>query len=127
MQKLPRDPSTGFQGGGDAQLSQNTGMPQTMMATAQVPASSSTSTASSAGGAMASLRTNPSDKNVMGGNNMSSADPAMIGMPNDAVMNSRLANNTLGMAGGNHSQHVMDFRSLNAIGKVEGRSNSKTS
>ena len=62
LQKLPRDPSTGFQGGGDGQqMSNQSAAPQTMMATAQVPASSSTSTASSIGGPMVSLRSNLSD------------------------------------------------------------------
>lgn len=99
-----------------------------MMATAQVPASSSTSTASSTGGgAMASLRTNLSEKNITVGSNMSAAEATMMGASNEVVINNRLANNNVAIASGNHSQQVMDFRSLNAIGKVGARSNSKTS
>ena len=130
IQKLPRDPSTGFQGGGGSdgqQIAHTTGMPQTMIATAQVPASSSTSTASSGGGAMVSLRTNISEKNAVGANIMSGADPPMIGAPNDAVLSSRLPSHNIGIPGGNHSQPIVDFRSLNTMGKVEARSHSKTS
>ena len=125
---MPRDPSTGFQGGGGndvQQISQTTGMPQTMIATAQVPASSSTSTASSGGGAMISLRTKTSEKNAIGTNILT--DPPMIGATSDAVLNSRLPNNNIGIPGGNHPQPIVDFRSLNAMGKVEARSHSKTS
>ena len=98
-----------------------------MVATAQVPASSSTSTASSGGGAMVSSRTIQSEKNAVGSSMMPGVDPPMIGTPNDAVLNSRIVNNTVGIAGGNHSQTIIDFRSLNTMGKVEGRSHSKTS
>ena len=76
---------------------------------------------------MASLRTNQTEKNIAVGNNMSASEATMIGEPNEAVINNRLANNVAGIASGNHSQPVMDFRNLNAIGKVGARSNSKTS
>ena len=108
-------------------MPQTTGLPQTMLATAQVPASSSTSTASSTGGVMASLRTNLPEKNTAGGHNMSAAEATMIGTQHEAVINNRLANNNVGIASEKHSPQVMDFRSLNAMGKVGGRSNSKTS
>ena len=98
-----------------------------MMATAQVPASSSTSTASSTGGQIVSLRTNLSEKNVMGGHSILGTEPTMIGKPSEVAMNSRVANNNIGVGNGGHSQQLMDFRGLNTLGKNEGHSNSKTS
>ena len=125
LQKLPRDPSTGFQGGGDGpQMQQSNAHPQTMVATAQVPASSSTSTASSIGGPMISLRSNLSDNTNVGGVNQS-----MAGAINETGMNQRIGNHPmLGVGNNNPPQNqVMDFRSLNTMGKLDGRSNSKTS
>ena len=95
-----------------------------MVATAQVPASSSTSTASSIGGPMVSLRSNLSDNTNVGGVNQS-----MTGAINETGMNQRIGNHPmLGIGNNNPPQNqVMDFRSLNTIGKLDGRSNSKTS
>lgn len=98
--------------------------PQSMVATAQVPASSSTSTASSIGGPMVSLRSNLSDNTNVGGVNQS-----MTGAINETGMNQRIGNHPmLGIGNNNPPQNqVMDFRSLNTVGKLDGRSNSKTS
>ena len=94
-------------------MSQNTGLPQTMMATAQVPAPSSTSTTSSTGGLMASLRPNLSEKSMGVGNNMSVSETILMGASNKAVINNRMANNNFGMASGKHSQQqALDFRNL---------------
>ena len=79
-------------------MSQNTGLPQTMMATAQVPAPSSTSTTSSTGGLMASLRPNLAEKSMGVGNNMSVSETILMGASNKAVINNRMANNNFGMA-----------------------------
>ena len=106
-------------------MSNPSAVPQTMMATAQVPASSSTSTVSSIGGPMVSLRSNLSDHTNNGGG----GNQTMIGSINEAGINSRMGNNPMmgGVNSNSSQQQVMDFRSLNTMGKMDGRSNSKTS
>ena len=111
---MPRDPSTGFQGGGGdiQQPSNNTGLPQTMAATAQVPAPSSTSTTSSTAAGMISLRGNISENNTTG-MNMSGAE-RMIGQQNDIAINNRVLNTqNIGTTSIGHSQQVIDFRNAN--------------
>ena len=112
---MPRDPSTGFQGGGGdiQQSSNNTGLPQTMAATAQVPAPSSTSTTSSTAAGMISLRGNISENNATG-MNMSGAENRMTGQQNDAALNNRVLNTqNIGNSSIGHSQQVIDFRNAN--------------
>ena len=112
---MPRDPSTGFQGGGGdiQQSSNNTGLPQTMAATAQVPAPSSTSTTSSTAAGMISLRGNISENNTTG-MNMSGAENRMIGQHNDIAINNRVLNTqNIGTTSIGHSQQVIDFRNAN--------------
>ena len=66
----------------------------------------------------------------MGGSNMSRTDPPLIGTMNEPGINNRMGNPSI-LGGGNNNpqsqQQVMDFRSLNTMGKLDGRSNSKTS
>ena len=112
---MPRDPSTGFQGGGGdiQQSSNNTGLPQTMVATAQVPAPSSTSTTSSTAAGMISLRGNLSENNTTG-MNMSGAENRMTGQQNDTTLNNRVLNTqNIGTTSIGHSQQVIDFRNAN--------------
>ena len=73
---------------------------------------------------MVSLRSNLSDNTNVGGVNQS-----MTGAINETGMNQRIGNHPmLGIGNNNPPQNqVMDFRSLNTIGKLDGRSNSKTS
>ena len=107
-------------------MAHNSGLPQAMMASAQVPASSSTSTASSIGAAMASLRPNQPESGITVGNNMSSSNSTMIGASNDAVMNNRLANSTNDNVGGSHQQQSLNYRNMTAIGRAGPDSNSKS-
>ena len=92
-----------------------------MIATAQIPASSSTSTASSIGGPMVSLRSNISDNT----NNVGGVNQSMMGSINETGINSRIGNNSSmgGISSNPPQQQVMDFRSLNTMGHA----NSKTS
>ena len=99
-------------------MAHNSGLPQTMLASAQVPASSSTSTASSIGAAMASLRPNQPESGITVANNMSSSNTSMIGASRDAVMNNRLPNSTNDNVGGGHQQQSLNYRNMTAIEKA---------
>ena len=99
-------------------MAHNSGLPQPMLATAQVPASSSTSTASSMGAAMASLRPNHSESGITLANNLSSPNTSMIGASRDAVMNNRLPNSTNDIVDGSHQQQSLNYRNMTAMEKT---------
>ena len=127
-QKLPRDPSTGFQGGGlvgdnnlQHQLPQNNTLHHNSIPTAQIPASSSTSTSSSATGtgatAMVSLSGGNTTMNTMG-----SSKPSLIGGGGGSqgnMMSNRLINNNIDKIDGNHNQpQSIGYRNLSNIAKA---------
>ena len=62
---------------------------------------------------------------------MSRTDQSLIGTMNETGMNNRVGNPPISLGCGNNNQQpqqqVMNFRSLNTMGKLDGRSNSKTS